>query len=302
MKRFESNLTPTVALAAAVIGMACAGCAWRGKTSGPAEAKSPPRQETAALASNATPAPQTGAPMTSDVKSPRTGIATWQSVAELRGNVIQSRAQVGATLDALNQLTGQGGGDLRPAYDEFSRELDATQALSLRVRQQSDAMRARGRDYFRSWQEQSLTINDPSIRTQAELRQATVRTDFNRIVASMQQARDSFAPFMTGLLDIRHYLSTDLTPRGVGAIEQAMRKAKEDGAAVQKRLDAVAAELDRGEAELSPAPEVRTAAAPVNDAGQAVPAAAAIPKAAVGDGGGAGPHTNAADPADAGNK
>jgi hypothetical protein len=291
MKRFEMNLIPAMPLAVLVIGMACAGCASRGKSSSSAAAAKPP------------PKPKTEVALASDVKSPRTGIATWQSVAELRQDVIRSRAQVDAALDALNQLGGQSGGDLRPAYDEFSRELDATQALSQRVRQQSDGMRARGREYFRSWQEQSLTINDPSIRTQAEQRQSTVRADFNRIVASMQQARDSFAPFMTGLLDIRHYLATDLTPRGVGAIEQAMRKAKEDGAAVQKRLDAVAAELDRGAAELSPAPEVRTADVQAAGAGQAVPAAAAIPRAAGGDGGArAGSDANAGNPADTGNK
>jgi hypothetical protein len=282
------NLRPAAPLATLVICMACAGCAWRGKSSGSAAAAKP------------APHPKTEAALASDVKSPRTGIATWQSVADLRQDVIRSRAQVDAALDSLNELSGQSGGDLRPAYDEFSRDVDATQALSQRVRQQSDGMRARGREYFRSWQEQSLTISDPSIRTQAGQRQSTVRTDFNRIVASMQQARDSFAPFMSGLLDIRNYLSTDLTPRGVGAIEQAMRKAKEDGAAVQKRLDAVAAELDRGAAELSPAPEVRTADVRAPGVGQAVPAAAAIPRAAGGDGGAR--ADSDAHPADAGHK
>jgi hypothetical protein len=119
-----------------------------------------------------------------------------------------------------------------------------------------------------------------------------VRADFQRIVASMHETRDSFEPFMSGLVDIRRYLSTDLTPRGVGAIEPALRKANEDGAAVQKRLDAVVAELDRAAAELSPGTKAQTAASP------AAPPAAQAGAALAGPG----PDAKAASSSDQANK
>jgi Protein of unknown function (DUF2959) len=172
----------------------------------------------------------------------------------------------------------------------------STELQSQKMRLRSETMRNRGRDHFRSWQEQSLMISDPTIRTQAEQRLAAVRADFQRIVASMQDARDAFGPLMSGLVDIRRYLSTDLTPRGVGAIGPAVRKANDDAAAVQKRLDAVVAELDRAAAELLPGTESNVA----QSSGQAAPAAAAVPAAGGGPPGASG--AQAGTPADPANK
>jgi hypothetical protein len=276
MKRFKLTLALSAPLSAIAIGAACGGCSMEFD---PVAKKAPAAkaaQQAAAVqpAAAAAPAARQDAALASDVQSPRSGIATWQGVADLRQDIMRSKAQINSALDSLNQLNAQGGGDLRPAYDEFDREVVATQLQSQKMRLRSEAMRNRGREHFRSWQEQSLMISDPTIRTQAEQRLAAVRADFQRIVASMHETRDSFGPFMTGLTDIRRYLSTDLTPRGVGAIEPAVRKANEDGTAVQKRLDTVVAELDRAAAELLPGPESNVAQS--SPAGRAAPAAAAV--------------------------
>jgi hypothetical protein len=300
MKRFKMSFALVAPLAAITLGAACGGCAMefdptpkKAPAAKAAASQGPAAQQAAAAVPAAA---RQQATLASDVQSPRSGIATWQGVADLRQDIMRSKAQINSAVDSLNQLNAQGGGDLRPAYDEFDRELVSTELQSQKMRLRSETMRNRGRDHFRSWQEQSLMISDPTIRTQAEQRLAAVRADFQRIVASMQDARDSFGPLMSGLVDIRRYLSTDLTPRGVGAIGPAVRKANEDAAAVQKRLDAVVAELDRAAAELLPGTESNVA----QSSGQAAPAAAAVPATGGGPAGASG--AQAGTPADPANK
>jgi hypothetical protein len=260
-------------MAAVLICLAGIGCSAFTKSNTTASAPPPPATA---------PAAKPEATLASEMQAPRSGVATGPTAAELRMELIRTKAQVNSVLDAMNQMAAQGGGDLRPAYDEFNREVDATQTQSERVRQQTEGMRSRGRDYFRSWQEQSLQISDPEIRTQAEQRRSDVRGDFNKLVGTMHHARDAFGPFISDLTDIRRYLSTDLTPKGVGAISPAIQKSNEDGAAVQKRLDAVIVELDHAAAEMAPTSAGQTArtpaAAPAAGSGteHAAPAGAAL--------------------------
>ena len=241
MSRFNSHvfLGAGLALLVSAGGIACS----MGGKSEPAATAPPPQPA------------KTDVVLASDVQTPRSGITTGPSVSELRTELYRSKAQINSVLDAMNQMAAQGGGDLRTTYDEFAREVDATQAQSDRVRNETEEMRSRGRDYFRAWQEQSLQISDPEIRPQAEQRRSAVRGDFTKLVGTMHQARRHVAPFMSDLNDIRRYLSTDLTPKGVTAIGPAIQKANQEGAAVHKRLDAVIAELDQATAEMQAASE-----------------------------------------------
>ena len=130
-------------------------------------------------------------------------------------------------------------------------------------------MRTRARDYITNWEVEVYGVEDPDLRKQAEARRSRVRADYGRIADASRAFRVEMAPFQKSLDDLETFLGNDLTPAGVRAAAPAIGRATQQGQALQQRIDALSAELDRVAGTMTPAVPGDVSGAPAGTSDEA---------------------------------
>ena len=171
----------------------------------------------------------------------------------------RTRQTIGDTLTALDELT-RAQGDLLAPYDRFIALNEQVDQADAQVARRAEDMRTRARDYITNWEVEVYGVEDADLRKQAESRRGRVRADYERISDAMRALRDTMQPFQRQLDDIERVLGNDLTTAGVRAVAPAAGRARQSGDQVQKRIDALIAEVTRVADAMTPA--VPEAAAP----------------------------------------
>lgn len=174
-----------------------------------------------------------------------------QSIRDARSETIRTDAQLEATLEAVNALTQQTQGDLRPAYNTFCSEVTRTEAAAGWTRTRVQWMASDGKKYFQDWQNTVNSIGNPALRKKSQKRLDAVLVSYNKVEASLQQARDKFAPFLSDLGDIKKALASDVTPGGVKAVKSTVRSANWNHQFVDKAVKSALKEMDKMEKALS---------------------------------------------------
>jgi DNA anti-recombination protein RmuC len=148
--------------------------------------------------------------------SPQAKLA--ESVAVIRTETLATRDQLQATLNALNALTKQEKGDLKPTFDKYSAEVKNTHAVAEQTAARITAMQAASKEYFDTWKTQVNEINNESLRKKALSRMNDVFEKYNDVIKSLQEASEKFKPFLSNLDDVQKMLANDITPGGVKAV------------------------------------------------------------------------------------
>jgi hypothetical protein len=113
-------------------------------------------------------------------------------------------------------------------------------------------MASDGRKYFQDWQSTVGGIANESLRKKAQKRLDTVKTSYDKVEASLQQAAEKFKPFLSDLSDIQKALATDVTAGGVKAIRKTVNSANWNHQSVDRAIQAALKEMDKMEQALSP--------------------------------------------------
>ncbi|MCL4787189.1 MAG: DUF2959 family protein [Verrucomicrobia bacterium] len=174
-----------------------------------------------------------------------------RSIKDARAETSRTDAQLKATLEALNALTKQTQGDLKPAYDTYCAEVAKTESAAGWTKTRVQWMASDGRQYFQSWQSTVNSIANESLRKKAQKRLDTVKASYDKVEALMKVANEKFAPFLSDLGDIQKALSTDVTVGGVKAIKSTVRSANWNHQFVSKAVNAALKEMDKMEKALS---------------------------------------------------
>lgn len=122
-----------------------------------------------------------------------------QDFREYRQLVVGAMTQVDATLRALDQVEVQARNNPRSAYKAFAKAVQQIEVDSVRVRERTAAMRARGDAYFEHWEEYLSSVRREGVRQLAEEHRAELKKSFEEIHAGSQQARETFRPFLSNL-------------------------------------------------------------------------------------------------------
>jgi hypothetical protein len=173
------------------------------------------------------------------------------SIKEGHREATRTAEQLKATLSALNALTAQKKGDLRPAYNAFCAEIPRTEAAAAWTRTHMQWMAGDGRQYFKDWQKTIDGIANESLRKKAQKRMDAVRKSFDNVEASLRQAGEKFRPFLSDLTDIQKALATDVTAGGVKAIKSTVSSANWNHQYVDKAIKSALKEMDKMEKSLS---------------------------------------------------
>ena len=178
---------------------------------------------------------------------------TGAGLAEYRAEVLNVKKAVDDTLRSMNQVEATANTNPRHAFDQFSKSVDNLDAAARKAKSRGDAIRAQGEAYFVNWQQQIAQVKNPEIKKLAEERKAKLWDAFQGIKRNAEPLRAKFDPWLSDLKDLQRYLSNDLTIEGVDAARKLFAKSKEDGAEVQKSMEALVTELNSIAAALTPA-------------------------------------------------
>jgi septal ring factor EnvC (AmiA/AmiB activator) len=173
------------------------------------------------------------------------------SIKDAQAETSRTSEQLKATLSALNALTKQTKGDLRPAYDAFCSEIGKTESASTWTRTRVKWMGSDGRTYFQDWQRTVDGISNDSLRKKAQKRLDSVRKSYDKVEASLQVASEKFRPFLSDLVDIKKALATDVTAAGVKSIRSTVSTANWDHQYVNQAVKSALKEMDKMQKSLS---------------------------------------------------
>jgi hypothetical protein len=174
-----------------------------------------------------------------------------RSIQDAKIEATRTTEQLKATLSALNALTAQKKGDLRPAYDAFCAQIPRTETEAAHTRTRVQWMAGDGLKYFKDWQDTINGISNESLRKKAQKRMEAVKKSYDKVEASLVQAGEKFRPFLSDLTDIQKALATDVTAGGVKAIKSTVSSANSNLRDVDKAAKAAIKEMDKMEKALS---------------------------------------------------
>jgi len=174
-----------------------------------------------------------------------------KSIQDAHLETARTTEQLKATLSALNALTAQKKGDLRPAYNAFCAEVPKTEAAAAHTRTRVQWMAGDGLKYFKDWQKTIDGIANDSLRKKAQKRMDAVKKSYDKVEASLVQAGEKFRPFLSDLTDIQKFLATDVTAGGVKAIKSTVSSANWNLQFVDKAAKDALKEMDKMQKALS---------------------------------------------------
>jgi hypothetical protein len=203
----------------------------------------------AAVTSVAVVAFVTGCASTGYEKANKTGA----SIAAFRNDVLNISKSVDATMAALNQVITTANNDPTKAYNTFASSLKKLDSAVATAKARAQEIQAQGDAYFKQWETQLQTIQNPDIRKAAEQQKAKLQETFAKIKPLAQQTKADFEPFSSDCHDLQKFLSNDLTVTGVDAAKSLIDKTVTHGQAVQKSLASLMAEMNAISAAITPA-------------------------------------------------
>ena len=173
------------------------------------------------------------------------------SIKDAQAETSRTSEQLKDTLSALNALTKQTKGDLRPAYDAFCSEIGKTESASTWTRTRVKWMGSDGRAYFQDWQRTVDGISNDSLKKKAQKRLDSTRKSYDKVEVSLQGATEKFRPFLSDLGDIQKALATDVTAAGVKSIRSTVSTANWDHQYVNQAVKSALKEMDKMQKSLS---------------------------------------------------
>ena len=177
---------------------------------------------------------------------------TVSSIVETRVHVVKAQDDVKETLAALDELSNASG-DLKAPYERFQKALASTKQQKEEAEARAVDMRKNEAAYEKKWEADAAIINNPDVKASADERIAHVRAKYGDMRDVALDCRKQYAILYSDLLDINQYLSNDLTAAGLQKMKPNIDKAKQDGAALNSRLNDLTAQMDSLAAELKPA-------------------------------------------------
>lgn len=172
-------------------------------------------------------------------------------VAEVGSNMEQVDAdlrdaamQVDTVDASIDTLLGAEGA-LSSAFARYSRNVEEMERVGEELEQHVDAMRSQGFDYFTEWREQTADVSNPEVVDISEARHEESRAAFTELSRSGVDVKRTLQTYLSDLRDIETYLSNDLTPAGVKAIEPVAEQARKDGEALQEAIEPMLSALNK---------------------------------------------------------
>ncbi|MFA5205858.1 MAG: hypothetical protein WC708_15790 [Lentisphaeria bacterium] len=166
-----------------------------------------------------------------------------QDLGQLRGQLLQGKAQVQTTCNAARDLTQRPQAQLEPQITQLVKAIAGLSDLATNHRQQFTTAEERADAYFAHWDKQMSQLS-ADLAEEGRERRAESMESFAELKARTQELKKEFRPFMLSLLEVSRYLQTDTTAAGVRVVTPRIKGALEYENAIMAKIDAVVAQID----------------------------------------------------------
>jgi hypothetical protein len=164
-------------------------------------------------------------------------------IAEYREVTTTAQKAVAAALEALATVSAQSNQCPPEVLTNFSAAVQRLQVESVQVRARSQAILARGDDYFEHWHQRMAEVPDPEVRALAEKNRPQLQQDFTEIKRLSQEGREAFQLFLAGLRKLRNGLENNPSSLTSVPAQDMLKSAKENGGRVEQSLAGIQREL-----------------------------------------------------------
>ena len=175
-----------------------------------------------------------------------------KSMQDVRLETDRTSQQLKATLSALNGLTAQTQGDLRPAFNTFATEVTNTISAAATTAARVSWMDGDAQQYFKEWQDTIAGVANESLRKKSQKRLDAVRADFDDVKKELKDASAKFKPFLSDLADIQKIVAMDVTAAGVKSVRSTVKSANWNHKSVDRAINSALKEMDKMAKSLSP--------------------------------------------------
>jgi len=173
-------------------------------------------------------------------------------IPEYRQVTVVAEKAVEAALESLTVVSTQVNQCPPKVLTDFAAQVRRLQVESVQMRARTEAMQARGDEYFKDWQKHLAQVEDPQMRALVERERPALQQSFERIKVLSHEGREAFQPFMASLRHVRNALEKDPASLASEPVQTSIKTAREKGAQVRGRLMRTQKELDRMSALLTP--------------------------------------------------
>jgi hypothetical protein len=166
------------------------------------------------------------------------------SLGQIKSELLESKAQIQTTTDALTTLQKSTQADASANYNKFTEEYLKLQAKSDAVKARADDLKAKTSAYYALWSKQ-VDVENPDLKRQAVQQKSDAERVYNSIRSDMELARISFQPYMANLKDVGKYLQGNLSPASLQSVSDLATKATSQSKEVNGHIDAIIASIDK---------------------------------------------------------
>ncbi|MCF8025970.1 MAG: DUF2959 family protein [Desulfobacteraceae bacterium] len=146
------------------------------------------------------------------------------SMTEMDRNIKLLLVQLDATGASLRELVKPDNPDVEKAFQLFTENVSTMEQMEKSFAKHTNEMNASGKDYFEEWQKEGDKYKNPRIQRLSEQRRLELSRIYGEIATNSIGVKEELNSHVSDLKEIQHYLSNDLTPKGIKAIEPLARE------------------------------------------------------------------------------
>jgi chromosome segregation ATPase len=184
-----------------------------------------------------------------------TTLGTSLGTAQASIDQLQGSVETKGVFDREKVATG----DLQAAFKGYGNAVDEVRASAKRVTKANESLKASMTAYVQAWEQDLAAVQSASLREASLERRAEAQERFDEVSAEFGELWQRVEAHVAHLGEIELALGADLTPGGIGAIDDDLESAEEANDDLQEDLtDAtkrLAAFAESVRANTPPAPE-----------------------------------------------
>jgi hypothetical protein len=177
-------------------------------------------------------------------------IKTSNSIQEVDSEIRKMIVQIDVTGTSLDSLVVAGNPDLKKSFNTYSDNLVKLDREGKRTLKRVEEMKSRSKEYFSEWEKQGDAYTNPQIRELSDERRIKLANLYAQVPAAGVGIKGAYHAYLTDLKEIQLFLSNDLTPKGVDAIDPVAKKTIQDREDLKASLRPLIYALDEIKAEL----------------------------------------------------
>jgi len=166
------------------------------------------------------------------------------SLAQVKSELMGSKAQLQATTDSLNKLQKSSPADAQANYNAFTEHYLKLQSQSQTLSTRAADLKTRASTYFATWDKQAA-VENPELRRGAVQQRAEAQRTYSSIVNEMELASLSFKPYMSNLADVGSYLKGNLSPATLNSISDLVARTTAQSKEVDTHIAAIVSGVDK---------------------------------------------------------